>query len=106
MLLRENPVHHAPVVHRVPHEDLDRVVDADDDDENGRAFGSVYVFDLSTLTPDLDGDEDVDVDDYTLFAACITGPGIRVRAVCESADLDCDEDVDLTDYTRFQSAFP
>jgi hypothetical protein len=68
--------------------------------------GAAYVFDLAPLTPDLDGDEEVDVDDYALFAECITGPGVRVRAVCESADLDCDDDVDLADFVRFQVAMP
>jgi hypothetical protein len=82
------------------------VVGARDNEKDVTGPGAAYVFDLAPLTPDLDGDEDVDLDDYALFASCITGPDGTVRVICEPADLDCDQDVDLTDYTRFQSAIP
>ncbi|UCG16011.1 MAG: hypothetical protein JSV19_12030 [Phycisphaerales bacterium] len=58
--------------------------------------------------PDLDGDGDVDLGDYTLFADCMAGPNVGVvppgcaDAQFHNADLDGDEDVDLGDFASFQ----
>ncbi len=48
----------------------------------------------------------MDVDDYALFASCLTGPEGGVRAICTAANLDCDNDIDLLDFVRFQSTLP
>ena len=56
---------------------------------------------------DLDGDLDVDLADYALFAACLAGPDVTTPPVgCSmgtftTADLDADGDVDLTDGAAF-----
>ncbi|HRX86596.1 MAG TPA: autotransporter-associated beta strand repeat-containing protein, partial [Phycisphaerae bacterium] len=54
---------------------------------------------------DMDGDGDIDLDDYFDFAACMTGPLGTVGAGCENADFDADGDVDLLDAAGFQAAF-
>ena len=55
---------------------------------------------------DLDRDGDVDVDDYTLFAACLNGPGSSPAGGCTvDADFDGDTDVDLGDFAVFQAQF-
>jgi len=54
---------------------------------------------------DLDGDFDVDSDDFVLFAGCLTGPDILPSADCVVADLMLDNDVDVGDFAEFQSAF-
>jgi beta-glucanase (GH16 family) len=62
---------------------------------------------------DFDGDGDVDLDDYTVFADCLGGPAEEpaptppTHAVgCLTVfDLDEDSDVDLTDYGTFQLMF-
>ena len=41
------------------------------------------------------------LNDYALFAPCLTGPEGGVRAICAAANLDCDNDIDLRDFTRF-----
>lgn len=56
-------------------------------------------------TGDLDGDGDIDRDDFDAFAACSAGPGGRPPAGCGKADLDGDGDVDLADFAAFQGAF-
>jgi polyhydroxybutyrate depolymerase len=63
------------------------------------------------LTGELDGDGDVDLADFAVFAACFTGEGITVPpAGCTTqqfhrADTQGDNDVDLADFTEFQAAF-
>lgn len=58
---------------------------------------------LAPKPADLDGDEDVDQDDYEIFATCATGPGVTPPGVgCDIADLDGDEDVDQSDFGLFQ----
>ena len=60
---------------------------------------------------DLEGDGDVDLDDYTLFADCMDGPDVAprpslaTRAQCLAAfDFDADGDVDLADARSSRSA--
>ncbi len=51
---------------------------------------------------DLDGDGDVDLDDYGLFQACYSGPGIaQTNPACAGALLDFDNDVDPLDFEIF-----
>lgn len=63
---------------------------------------TVYVDDveqLCSLPPfgDLDGDGDVTLADYALFAECLQGPDVSVFGDCTDADADEDGDVDLRD---------
>ncbi|MCK4342739.1 MAG: PKD domain-containing protein [Phycisphaerae bacterium] len=60
---------------------------------------------LPPLPGDLDGDCDVDLDDFAIFAGCMAGPDNPYPAGCDDADLDIDDDVDLSDFAAFQSAF-
>jgi hypothetical protein len=70
---------------------------------------SIYYDDLylgPLCTPgDLDCDGDVDWEDLTEFAGCLTGPDLEPPGGCEPADLDEDLDVDLTDFAALQDAF-
>ena len=61
---------------------------------------------------DIDGDNDVDRDDFALFAGCMGGPGVTTPPPgCDPADFDRadlegnDGDVDLKDVKWFQAAF-
>ncbi len=60
---------------------------------------------------DLDGDRDVDIDDFNIFAGCLASPGVTTPppgATGEQfarADLDGDLDVDLADFADFQALF-
>ena len=54
------------------------------------------------VTPDLDHDCDVDVDDVNAFRACSSGAGVPARGGCEAADFDQDGDVDMSDFDVFQ----
>ena len=51
---------------------------------------------------DLDYDFDVDMEDFGLFQACYSGPGMASGPDCEPADLDDDGDVDQEDFAVFQ----
>jgi hypothetical protein len=54
---------------------------------------------------DLDGDGDVDVIDFTILTACLTGPEAQVSLPCLPADLDGDGDADAGDFAIFQGAY-
>ncbi|MGB9625675.1 MAG: S8 family serine peptidase, partial [Phycisphaerae bacterium] len=55
---------------------------------------------------DLDGDGDVDLNDFARFQACFNGPNRSPTALCAApADFDNDADVDLSDFAVFQSCF-
>jgi hypothetical protein len=60
---------------------------------------------------DLDGDDDVDFADFTLFAGACAGPGTwalppgSTPTLFIRADLNDDIDVDLADFAEFQRAF-
>jgi hypothetical protein len=60
---------------------------------------------------DIDGDGDVDLVDYVLFADCMSGPNVATPPPgCtleqfSDADLDSDNDVDLADFSQFVVAF-
>ena len=55
----------------------------------------------------MDGDGDVDLDDFPYFAYCMDGPGSAYSAGhdCLNGDADGDQDVDLNDFAHFQMAF-
>ncbi|HPD30987.1 MAG TPA: retropepsin-like aspartic protease [Phycisphaerae bacterium] len=52
---------------------------------------------------DLDRDLDVDQDDFEIFSACSSGPGIPFSAECTLVDADDDGDIDQTDFGFFQA---
>ena len=56
---------------------------------------------------DLHHDADVDADDFTVFWACLSGPGLAPssEAPCPQADLDSDGDVDQDDFGAFQRCY-
>ena len=56
---------------------------------------------------DMDGDGDIDQNDFSLFAFCMQGPGATFAAgnFCLSGDADADRDDDLLDFASFQRAF-
>ena len=57
------------------------------------------------LFGDSNGDGDVDLDDYSVFQACLAGAGSGLGAGCECLDLDDNGSVDLLDFAEFQVAF-
>jgi hypothetical protein len=65
------------------------------------------------LAGDADGDGDVDLADYSIFAVCLSGPGTVPAPMppptsqqCLAVfDLDGDLDVDLGDFALFVSVF-
>ena len=57
------------------------------------------------VAPDLDGDCDVDADDFALFEACVSGPALPLEAGCTAPDFDLDVDVDMADFGEFQRCY-
>lgn len=53
----------------------------------------------------MDGDNDVDGNDFALFETCFTGPGGQVAPGCEPGDFDGDGDIDCTDWEQFVLAW-
>jgi len=41
-----------------------------------------------SLLGDLDGDGDVDIDDFAVFAACMSGPEVSYQGGCDEADFN------------------
>jgi hypothetical protein len=65
---------------------------------NGGIDGCPY-----PIPGDFDVDDDIDLDDFGHFQACMTGPRQGPPAPnCHDADLDGDNDVDLSDFGFFQ----
>lgn len=54
---------------------------------------------------DLDNQNDVDAEDFTLFSGCYTGSNGQATSQCANADFDGDGDVDCTDWSEFQEAW-
>lgn len=57
------------------------------------------------VSVDYDTDCDVDQDDYDLFSACSSGPGVLYGPGCDTKDLDVDGDVDQADFSVFQRCY-
>lgn len=69
----------------------------------GEWFGEINNLVLYTepARPDVDGDGDVDLEDFGHLQACLGGPQTAVPFTCRDADLDGDNDVDAADLARF-----
>lgn len=107
--------------------DFVRLHDGGDRDADGVVNGQVYlidyadnfsVFDLNydgiidaddvallRDAGDMDGDHDVDIDDWRWFSLCLSGPWGGIAPECAAADIDLDGDVDLRDVQRFLNHF-
>ena len=85
-----------------PHNANQAFIDALDSDPSTKPFLTI---DETHVLGDMDGDGDVDVDDFDIFAHCVTGPDVPAEAGCETADLDTDGDIDLLDWRKLQIAF-
>jgi len=62
---------------------------------------------LGRIEFDADGDDDVELDDFTFFSNCFTGPGSFYTPddPCAIHDIDQDGDVDFDDYASFLIAY-
>lgn len=58
-----------------------------------------------SMFADWNADCDVRLDDYAVFASCVSGPDVLYSPGCEVFDSDLDDNVDLTDVAAFQRAF-
>jgi hypothetical protein len=57
---------------------------------------------VQTVTPDFNGDTDVDQEDFGHLQECMTGSGtVQTDPDCQDAKLDPDNDVDLDDFNIF-----
>jgi hypothetical protein len=63
------------------------------------------VFEPGAVVGDCDGDGDVDVVDFEVYADCVTGVGGSLGAGCACVDFDDDGDVDFHDAGAIQRAF-
>lgn len=68
--------------------------------------GASRVFEITAgnaaVRGDLDGDGDVDLDDYAVFSGCWMGPQKTMPLGCDEADLDADGDTDFADFAALQ----
>jgi hypothetical protein len=71
----------------------------------GNVYVSSHIMPEGPLVGGLDCDGDMDVDDYGVFADCLTGPEGGLLPGCDAADYDIDADVDLVDYQLFLALF-
>lgn len=61
---------------------------------------------LQVAVADFDKDGDVDLDDFTFFRMCFSGPNRSILyPECQPADADGDADVDLADFAVFRGCF-
>lgn len=59
-----------------------------------------------SVPADVDGDLDVDLDDFSMFQICFNGPNrLAPYGGCGYADFDGDGDVDLSDFGFFQLCY-
>jgi hypothetical protein len=58
---------------------------------------------IRVVSTDIDGDGDVDQEDFGHLQACLSGSGMVPAPGCDEADLDIDGDVDQHDFTALSS---
>ncbi len=58
-----------------------------------------------SVSPDLDEDCDVDLEDYAAFVSCASGPAGPVAPGCKDRDFDGDDYVDLSDFSVLQRCY-
>ncbi len=68
------------------------------------AAGVSVAYGSACLAGDFDRDGDADLADFSVLAACMTGPGGGMLLDCDVADLDGDDDVDLGDLHMFHNS--
>lgn len=68
-------------------------------------FEIVTCSEMEDIKADFDDDCDVDIDDFHMFLACISGSAIPMTLGCENEDLDNDNDVDQSDFGFFQNCY-
>ena len=69
------------------------------------ALDSVVLAQGSGVYGDVDGDGDVDLEDFATWSTCMTHPNAGPHSPgCDALDFDADQDVDLFDFGWFQQA--
>ncbi|MCP4590436.1 MAG: hypothetical protein GY842_06820 [bacterium] len=75
-------------------------------DDCGLTFSDEATLTVDAPPPgDLDADCDVDLIDYQIFAACLTGPEGGIPPDCSAANLEANADIDLRDFAYLQHLF-
>jgi len=74
--------------------------DLDIDADDWTPFAACLTGPGVPLSADANGDGWVDAADFQLWTACATAPGVLVGGSCTWADLDGDGDADLADFAR------
>ncbi|UCD28891.1 MAG: hypothetical protein JSV03_17745 [Planctomycetota bacterium] len=100
---------------QLDHIDLLRITDARSDDIHPYGLGPItteidgvivlpYLIECNEPFADVDGDGDVDQEDFGLWQLCTSGEGnIFAGFACACFDRDYDGDVDITDFDAFQA---
>ncbi len=73
-----------------------------------RFSATAQIIVVSTCPGDLDGDDDVDEEDFNMLVECFAGPEIPAAcapAQADLADFDDDDDVDVADFVVFQVGY-
>ncbi len=73
----------------------------DEVNEMGATTGTVWSFTTQGVAADMDGDGDVDQEDFGLFQACLTVMGDPISPECLTADFDRNGLVNQSDHTVF-----
>ncbi|MCP4249060.1 MAG: hypothetical protein GY778_18605, partial [bacterium] len=79
--------------------------DGDVDLDDYVIFDGCLAGPLARSAADSDWDGDVDLDDFTVWQTCLAGPGIPAVGGCQNGDFDADTDVDLADFAFLQLSF-
>lgn len=66
---------------------------------------TLYATECTPTLGDVDGDTQVDTNDYPSFEDCFSGPGVPRPAGCRIFDFENDGDVDCADYSAFGAAW-